>query len=233
MSVQPQGQQDQYYDDFFEGGGDGVPSFKFTRQNGVRPGYLTQEEQIGAFIMGTVVSQAQMDQTKMGTDEKILDDRGRVKQQLRVVLQTDLRNWDKIGKIPSDPEGNPKGAHEDTGLRAIYVKGWMKGAVADAIRAAGAPGLRPGGRLAVKVTELVPTTNGNPYAKYQAQYEAPAAGDQMFAESQPQQQAPVQTAPQPAPQPAPVQTAPQPAPQPAPVGAGWGGGAPAYDEPPF
>ena len=212
---------DQYNDDFFGGGGEGAASAKFTTRDGIG-----NQTEVGGYVVGTVVSTRQMDQTKIGTNEKLLDDHGRVKQQLQVILQTDWRDWNRCAKVPTNSEGHPIPGSEDDGKRAIYVKGWMVGAIGDAIRESGAPGLRPGGKLAVKITELVPTTNGNPYAKYLAKYQPPAPGDSMFEMAQQQQQppafaqaAPVQQAPAPAPAPAPVQQAPVPAPQPAPVQA--------------
>jgi hypothetical protein len=221
-----------YGDGFFEGG-DYYPAAKFNLIDG-----QSKETQVGGIVQGTVISTKQMDQTKFKSNppEPILDKNGKVKQQLRVVLQTDLRNWNKCSEIPKGEDDQPMPASEDTGVRAIYVKGWMQGAIRDAIRAAQAPGLRPGGRLAVKVTELVPTDAGNPYPKYVAKYVPPAAGDD-FLQQEPAHAAPATPAPaaQPAPAAAPApapQAAPAPAPAPAPQPV-EAGGDPFGDEPPF
>jgi hypothetical protein len=195
-------QQHSEEDGFFAGGGgDGVPSGKFR----VTPG-ISKETEVNGVLSGIVVSTSIMGQTVMGTTNPILDKEGKQKKQMRVVLQTKLSGWDKCSKVPVDPDDNPRPASEDDGKRAIYVKGWMTGAIADALRKAGATGLRPGGKLAVKVTELVPTTQGNPYPKYVAVYEAPDPGDNMF--DQAQAGAPAPSFAQPAPQAQPPQMAP-------------------------
>lgn len=208
-----------YGDGFFEGG-EFFPSAKFNLIDG-----QSKETQVGGVVQGTVVSVKQMDQTvfKSNPPQPILDPRtGKPKQQLRVVLQTDLRNWNKCSAIPTDENDTPMPASEDTGIRAIYVKGWMQGAIRDAIRAnPDCPGLRPGGRLAIKVTHLVPTDNGNPYPKFIAKYVPPAAGDD-FLQQEPANAAPATPEPTPAPAAAPAQAAPAQAAAPAPVEAGAG-----------
>lgn len=239
-------QQHSEEDGFFAGGGgDGVPSAKFR----VTPG-ISKETEVGGVLSGTVVSTSMMDQTVMGSNPPvpIVDGQGRTKRQMRVVIQTKLQNWDKCSKVPVDADDNPRPVTEDDGKRAIFVKGWMTGAIADALRKAGATGLRPGGKLAVKVTELVPTEKGNPYPKYQALYEAPDPGDSMFEQAQagapapdfaqPQQAAApaAQPAAAPAAAPAPQQApAPQPAAAPAQPAAPAPQAAPSeqWDEPPF
>lgn len=190
------------FDDFFEGGGgEFAPSLKF--KNGSGPGGNTE---VGGGVIGTVLSMQKMDQTKMGSTEKILDKQGNPKQQMQIILQTDLRGWDKVAKVPTHADGDKKGQpldpSEDDGRRAIYVKGWMTGAIGDAVLAAtgrkGAPAI--GGKLGVKVTELVPTDQGNPYAKYAAVYTPPTGGEGFFE--------PAQAASQAAATPAPAQPAP-------------------------
>ncbi|MDQ3273860.1 MAG: hypothetical protein M3Q39_02205 [Actinomycetota bacterium] len=238
-------------DDFFGGGGGGAPSFKF--------------QGVGHDVTGIVLSCRKMDQTVFGKNppQPIIDQRtGKTKQQLQVVLQTKLTGWADVTKIPTrtnpqtgQPEQAP--ASDDDGKRAIYVKGWMIGAIQDAIAAAGkSGGLEIGAKLAVRVTELVPTDQGNPYAKYLARYAPPAADAGFFQEQAPQQQQQQQQQqqawgqPQAAPQGPPSQQAQQPLqgqqafngyqppaqapsqPQGAAQSDPWGG-APSYDEPPF
>lgn len=191
MSVNP--------DDFFgSAGGD------------YAPGWWTG--QVGNSIAGTIVEEpVVMDQTDFTTKQPIYERKNgqvvvdpttgqpRIKKQLKVILDTPLRNWQGLKQAPLDQETNqPRPPHEDDGRRAVYIKGWMTGAVGDAIRAAGQTGApRKGGKLAVRVTELVATSNGNPYPKYEARYQPPAAGDAMFAEPPAAQQAPpAQQAPQ-------------------------------------
>ena len=156
----------------FTGGG-GAPSFAF--------------QNLGDTVKGRVVSSKMMDQTKFGTDEKIPDGKGGFKKQLQVVLETSLRNWDGIKKTPTDEDGQPRPASEDTGSRAIYVKGWMIGPVADALlKATGGERNFPvaGDILAVKFSEETPTNKGNPLKKFAANAKAAPDGFGDFAEAQ-------------------------------------------------
>lgn len=192
------------FEDFFEGGGgEFAPSLKFKLGNG--PGGNTE---VGGGVIGTIVSMTQQDQTKQGGTEKVPDGKGGFKKQVQVILQTDLRNWDKVAKVPLDADTKqPLPASEDDGRRAIYVKGWMTGAIGDAVaKATGGATKVPqiGGKLGVKVIELVPTDKGNPYPKYEAQYQAPVSGADVF-ESAPTTEAPASApASTPAPTTAPV-----------------------------
>jgi len=171
------------FDEFFEGGGgEFAPSLKFKTGNG--PGGNTE---VGGGVIGTVLSMNKQDQTKQGGSEKIPDGKGGFKQQMQIILQTELRNWDKVAKVPTDEDGKtPLGPEKDDGRRAIYVKGWMTGAIGDAVLEAtgkkGAPQI--GSKLGVKVIELVPTDKGNPYPKYEAVYTAPTGGEGFFEAAQ-------------------------------------------------
>lgn len=166
------------FDEFFEnsGGGEFAPTLKFTLDKG--PEGRTQ---VGGGVIGEILSMNKQNQTKYQSNppEPILDKEGKPKQELKIVLQTELRDWDKCAKVPLDEDKNPKPASEDDGKRAIYVRGWMTGAIGDAVKdatgKAGAPKI--GGRLGVKLTELVPTTQGNPYPKFEAVYEAPSGAE--------------------------------------------------------
>jgi len=176
------------FDDFFSGAaGEFVPTAKFT--NDVGPEGRTQ---VDGKIVGTILSMAKQEQRKFGTGEPIPDGKGGNKQELKVVLQTEYRNWDKAAKVPVDKDEEtgketPKPESEDDGKRAIYVRGWMTGAIGDAVaKATGKPGgPKIGGKLGVKITELVPTDNGNPFPKYAAVYTAPEPqADDLFTEGQ-------------------------------------------------
>lgn len=198
------------YDEFFQRGGNFAPSFKF--------------DQIGSSVSGEILSIDQQDQTDFDDPtKKLYDDRGNVKQQLQIILQTPLRNWQGVSKIPSDQEtGQPQPPSMDDGRRAIYVKGWMIGAVGDAVEKAtgvrGAP--RVGGKLAVRFAKTQPPRSGRgqDMKLYEAVYVPPNPSDPMFQQAPPQQwqqPAPQQQAPQQWRQPAPPQ-APQQWQQPAP-----------------
>lgn len=172
-----------------QGGGDATPSFKWGS--------------VGDVVQGTIVSADVMEVTEYGRPNKVIDhNTGQPAQQLRIVLQTELRNWDRCAKVPTTDDGAQLPPSEDDGKRAIYTGGkrtdgrsWMSGAINDALAKAGrdpAKGLEVGAMLGVFVEKEVPTENGNPYRTYQAKYASPGQ-----AQQQPQQQAaPQQQAPQ-------------------------------------
>src|SRR5699024_1986567 len=125
--------------------------------------------------------------TYFGTDNKIPDGKGGFKKQLQVVLETTLRNWDGLKKTPTDQDGVEKPASEDTGSRAIYVKGWMIGPVSDAILKAtngerNCPG--PSDTPSATVSEAPPTTKANRLKKPSANAKAAPEGYGDLAEAQ-------------------------------------------------
>ena len=166
-----------FFDTYAGGGqGAGAPSFYF--------------DKVGAIVKGTVVSTKVTDQTYFGTTTPIPDDKrpGQNKKQIVVVLETGLRNWDGIKNTPTLEDGvTVRPASEDTGARAIYVKGWMIGAVADAIQEA-TDGKRkapiPGDQLAVKLSEKVNTGKGNPLNKFTANAKAAPEGAELFDQAE-------------------------------------------------
>jgi hypothetical protein len=107
-------------------------------------------------------------QTKMGTDEIVVDKRtGQPKLQVRVGLATSQRDADD---------------EDDDGSRTVYVKGWMRGAIGDALRKAGAKSLAVGGRLKVIHTGTKPSEIGlNPTKLYEAVYVPPSATSDFFS----------------------------------------------------
>lgn len=106
-------------DDFLMGGG--ITSAKFPT--------------IGHVVTGRITERPTVEQQKDFTtgDLKFWDD-GKPQMQLVVTLATAERD-------PANPD--------DDGARRVYVKGQMKTAVAQAVRAAGASGLEVGGVLSV------------------------------------------------------------------------------------
>jgi hypothetical protein len=152
------------YDDFFEGSAPGSPSFKF---NG----------EVGDVVSGEILDQYKTQQTEYKKpDVKLFFDDGKPRMQLNVTLQTSLRNWDRVTKIPTDDDGNEKPASDDDGKRRVYIKSDMQRAVGKAIFDATGEkgGLRNGGKLAVKLTGFKDTGKGNPLPLYEARYSAPA-----------------------------------------------------------
>lgn len=106
---------------------------------------------------------------------------------------------------PSDPE--------DTGMRVFYIEGrYLKEAVRDAVRNAGAPGLEVGGQLSVEFTHREDPMDKRSRKYWQVRY-VPAGNAALMAD-QGQQQAAAPSAPtyQPAPTAQPVAQAPQAAP---------------------
>lgn len=170
---------------FFEntGGGVGAPSASL--------------KVVDDFIFGEIVDQAIVDKKKFGTDEIEKDERtGENRKQLVVILQTDLRNWQGVSKVPTNEDKSQKAPSEDDGKRAVYVAPFtnIHAAVGDAVvTATGAKGpLLNGGKLGVKVVELRDTGKGNPLKIHQAVYEAPAASSGFFGG---EQAAPAEAAP--------------------------------------
>lgn len=227
--------------DFFArnagGGGTGAPAFKF--------------DQNGSGVIGTVVDLWETFVTIKGTKDPKLDKNGDKQPQLVVTLQTELRNWQGLAKIPVDDDGNARPASDDDGKRSVWVKYQMIRAIADALVKTGGDellqkGLEKGGKLGVRKIDEQDLGGGNSMFVYDAVYTPPvqAAGGEMFGQANAAQQAAqAPTAPPAAPpvafdQPA-AQTAPAPTNDPwagqqaaqpqAPTGSPWAGG----EEPPF
>lgn len=136
-------------DDFLLGGS--VPSAKFPT--------------IGTSVTGRITERPTVEQQRDYTtgDLKFWDD-GKPQMQLVVTLATDQR----------DPE-----VTDDDGTRRIYVKGQMKNAVAQAVRAVGARGLEVGGTLTVTYSRDGERKNPrfNAPKNYDAVYVAAAAAE--------------------------------------------------------
>ncbi|WP_406419992.1 hypothetical protein [Streptomyces sp. NBC_00842] len=134
--------------DFLMGGG-GAPSASFP----------TPGTKIGGTITEPPTVQQQRD-LKDGKP-KFWDD-GNPMMHLVVTIQTEQR----------DPT-----IDEDNGMRRLFVKGQLKNAIAEAVRAAGAPGLQVGGILDVAYTHDGPVSQRgfNPPKQYAARYTPAAA----------------------------------------------------------
>ncbi len=152
---------------------------------------------VGANVTGTVKSAPrERQQTKYGTQEPDFWPNGDPKMQILVDLQTEQRVDDS-----------------DDGERTLYVASKnMKRAIGEAIRAANASDIAPGGVLTVTYVGNDPASKNpaNPAKLYQAQYTAPSSAfvqqpAAVPAQQVPQQQAPVQQAFVPPTQQAPVQ----------------------------
>lgn len=167
-------------EDFFntysgEGGG-GAPAFRFVN--------------LGDTVKGVVASTRPMEQTVFGSNppRPIPDPKrpGQNKMQLQVILETNLRNWE--GCNPGkDRDGNPEPASADTGARAIYVKGWMIGAIKEAVLGATNKErghLIPGDKVAVQFSEQVDTGKGNPLKKFSANVVPTTKGAELFNQAE-------------------------------------------------
>lgn len=170
-------------ENFFDNiGGAGAPSIKLSAVNDG--------------VIGVIETQFKAEAKEFGTDKVKLDRKtGEPIMQLVVILQTDLRNWDRVAKVPlvdkDDKSKGTKDPSEDDGRRALYIEPWtnLHAAVGKAIvDGTGSKGpLRDGGTLGVKITELRDTGKGNPLKVFAAQYTAPAAsGGDFFGESKTQ-----------------------------------------------
>lgn len=181
-----------------QGGGAGAPGFKFA--------------EINQGVMGVITSASLSDQTRFGTNppEKILDDDGKPKKQVVVVLQTGLRNWAGIDPdhIPKDDQGRQKPPSEDTGLRAIFLKNQMAWKVTDRVREAGLDDIRVGDTLGVKYVSDLNVNKGNPAKQYEAVYQKAADSVSLSSIAPPPAAAPAA----PPAQPAPAAAAPPPPP---------------------
>ena len=92
------------------------------------------------------------------------------KWQIRIELQTDQR----------DPD-----IDNDDGTRVLYVKGWMQGAVSEALRKAGAKEPEVGGKLAVTWSSTAPPSRPGLQGahQYTATYTAPSKAGSFFQEA--------------------------------------------------
>lgn len=184
-------------DSFFSGGGGKSLSWK--------------DVPIGTTYTGTILAVNAPQQVTDPVTSKPVFQRDGVtpKMQARIDLATTYRD-------PADAE--------DDGSRSLYVGGWMKGAIGDAVRkATGKPGAPAvGGVLTVTLTEREPNENRalNPTNKFVAVYQPPAAAaaGQFYGQGQPAPAPQPQYAPTPQPQYAPpAAAAPVAAPVPAAV----------------
>jgi hypothetical protein len=159
---------------------------------------------VGATISGTVKSAPrERQQTKFGSQEPDFWPNGDPKMQILVDLQTDQR-----------------ADLSDDGARTLYVaSGNMKRAISEAIRAANASDIEPGGTLTVQYVGNDPASKNpaNPAKMYAAQYTSPtsAFAQQPAAAApqvpqQPAYQHPVAAPVQQQPVAQPIQQQPQP-----------------------
>jgi hypothetical protein len=132
----------------------------------------------GTVVTGPIVREPEVaQQTEFGTGKPLFWDDGKPRNQLVVQIQTGQRDDD-----------------EDDGVRAIYIKGKsLTGAVREAVKAAGAPGLEVGGVLAITYTGDGKAERGMPPKLYSATYRratAQAANQFLAAEAAPPAPAP-------------------------------------------
>lgn len=145
--------------DFLMGGG--TPSLTFNPNKGYVMGQTIHR--------GKVVSRKVQQQRDIDNGEPKYWKNGDPMMQLQVVLETNYRD-------PTDSG--------DDGRRALYVSSpGMKNAIRDAVKAAGAKDLEPGGELAIcwiENGEQPANKAYNPPKIYKAQYKAPDAGSADF-----------------------------------------------------
>lgn len=139
-------------------------------------------DKVGDYVTGTIAEEPVLtDQSEYGTGTPKLDKNGNVMKQLVVVVQTNLRNWEKTTNPAKDENGNPKPASEDTGLRTLWVRFLMRDAIAAALKEVGATTLEVGGELSVAYTENS-RFNGFDVKNYKAKYVKPTPAAGFFGE---------------------------------------------------
>lgn len=157
---------------FDEANREGSPSAKF--------------KTVGDSVVGEVVDKYLLDYVPFGKKEPEIDERtGKPVKQLAVVLQTELRNWEGVSKIPTDRDGTELSPDKDKGRRAIYARKGTNiySALGKALGEAGAKDLELGGKFGVQFFEEEDTNKGNPLKKFRAKYTPPApkaAADDWF-----------------------------------------------------
>lgn len=137
---------------------------------------------IGTSVTGTIAAVHSPEQQTTPQGDPVVDKKtGAPKMQVRIELITDERD-------PSD--------ENDDGRRTLWVKGWLKGAIGDALRRAGVSGSPAiGGKLTVTFTEEEPNVGLSPTKKYSATYVPPSATGDFFGGGQPSQAAAPPAAP--------------------------------------
>lgn len=152
-------QPTQTLDSFFGGGSGGR-------------GISWRDQPIGTTVSGTITAVhepvQQIDPVK---NEPVFKKNGQPKMQVRVDLDTAWRNWE-MTKRPDDP------SEVDDGSRSLYIKGWMQGAIGDAMRKAGHQGApQVGAKISVTLSEREPNDNPvlSPTNKFTATYEQPGS----------------------------------------------------------
>ncbi|AXH46902.1 hypothetical protein I5G67_gp065 [Mycobacterium phage Aminay] len=152
---------------FFAGGG--APTAKF--------------KTIGDTVGGKIVEEPRIEQQRdYESGNPLTYDDGNPRMQLVITVQTDLH----------DPTLN-----DDDGKRRLFVKGAMKAAIGQALKAAGAGGPEVGGELFVTYTHDGEQKNPrlSPPRQFTAKYTKPAAGASFFNGAQGQPAAVTQAAP--------------------------------------
>lgn len=118
----------------------------------------------GDSVSGTIVAVHPPEQaTDPSTQAPAFDRNGKPKMQVRIDLETTQRD-------PEDPD--------DDGSRTLYVRGWMRGTIADALKEVGETEPKPGGVLTVTFThQEKPTSPGlSGIKKFSAVYKPPPSG---------------------------------------------------------
>lgn len=149
---------------FDEANREGSPSAKFN--------------EVGDSVKGEVVDKYLIDYVPFGKKDPEIDEKtGKVVKQLVVVMQTELRDWEGVSKVPTDQDGNKRPVEQDTGRRAIYARKGTNiySALGKALKEADVKDLEVGGKFGVQFFEEEDTGKGNPLKKFRAKYTAPVA----------------------------------------------------------
>lgn len=141
-----------------------------------------KDREIGFRQGGTIKALNEPSQQTNPEGELLFDKKsGRPKMQVRIDLDTEYRD-------PGDPD--------DDGSRSLYVKGWMTGAVGDALRKAGVADPAVGGQLWITLSGKEPskTPGYDPINKFTAEYTPPSPAAGYFSEQSAPQSPPAAVA---------------------------------------
>lgn len=188
---------------FFSGGGASL-TFGDTRDPNSFPQYGNRWRGGQIIEIGDV-----MPQTDMKTKEPIIRN-GKVAEQLPVTLLCDGSGPAAQAGMQTDERN--RNDHTDTGRRTVYVKGSLRYAMGDALRAVGAEDIDPGGYLYMMWTGMGKSGNSDFIGRtWQVHYIRPSGAflQQQTTAANPMQSAPPQQGAMPMQQNAQGQYAPQ------------------------
>lgn len=151
----------------------GAPTLSFSKIDPASGQHVDDQQWFGVLRGGLIVDEPVISQqTQISTGTPLTWADGRPKQQMTVTLVCDGSRALPNGNRPRDE----RTGGTDDGKRRLYIKSGLQRAIGDAIRAAGATGLRMGGELFIAWTgsQASKTTGHRNARTYQAVYIPPS-----------------------------------------------------------